>query len=62
MCNCRGNSRSAKVAREVAGYDYISPDGTSYLEANGTLLFSLAEARAEQRAHGGGTIRTVRQS
>lgn len=61
-CGCRGNRAGSKVAGEVLGYDYISPSGQSYFEANGVYLFSLPDARAEQRAHGGGTIKTIRRS
>jgi len=60
-CGCKGRTSGTVVAQEILGYDYISPEGVSYRDTNGALLFSYAEARAEQRAHGGGTIRTVRR-
>lgn len=62
-CGCRGGTRGGSSANEIIGYDYVSPDGVSYAEANGgALLSTLHEARAEQVANGGGSIRTVRKS
>jgi len=61
-CGCRG-SQGAPSPRDIVGYDYISPGGVSYRTANnGAVFMTLAEARAEQRAHGGGTIRAVYRS
>jgi hypothetical protein len=59
-CGCRKN-RPVNGIGEVVGYEYISPDGISSLAANGQLLLTLAEARVEQRVHGGGTIKTHRR-
>ena len=62
-CGCRGGTRGGVVANEVIGYDYISPSGVSYAQSNGgALLSTLQEARAEQVANSGGSIRTVRRS
>lgn len=61
-CNCGGNTRGGQTANEIIGYDYISPDQVSYFETNGAYLMTLQEARAEQRVHGGGSIRTIRAS
>lgn len=62
-CGCGGGTRGGVNSNEIIGYDYISPAGVSYRQANGgALLQSLRDARAEQVLHGGGVIRTVRRS
>jgi hypothetical protein len=45
----------------VIGYEYISPEGISSIAADGSAMLTYAEARSEQRAHGGGTIKTHRR-
>jgi hypothetical protein len=63
-CGCRGRGLSRGKGwgpNEVLGYEYISPQGVSSRPTVNDPLLSLVEARAEQRAHGGGTIKAVRQ-
>lgn len=55
-CGCRGGSRKGPAAGEIIGFDYIDPS-----ERTTTRFMLLAEARAEQRTQGGGTIRTIRR-
>lgn len=60
-CGCRSQRRSGQVG-EILGYEYVSPQGVSSLGARGESGFmSLTEARVEQRAHGGGTIKLHRR-
>lgn len=61
-CGCGGTPRNGRSNGDIVGFDYISPSGSSYYEANGAYLSSLPEARAEQRINGGGTIKTIRIS
>jgi hypothetical protein len=60
-CGCRGNARRGGWApSEILGYEYISPAGVSSRTDPGDPGMSLVEARAQQRAHGGGTIKGIR--
>jgi hypothetical protein len=59
-CGCRGRNRGGGLVGEVIGYEYISPAGVSTRIREGDSLLTLAEARVEQRAHGGGTIKAHR--
>jgi hypothetical protein len=60
-CGCRGRHRGGAQVGEIIGYEYISPAGHSSRAVDTTKLMTLAEARVEQRAHGGGTIKGHRR-
>lgn len=58
-CGC-GSSRShAAGGEEILGYRVIRPDGTLVPPETQSPFLSAPEARAEVRASGGGTVRTV---
>lgn len=61
-CGC-GSSRSRSAGgEEIVGYRVIRPDGTLVPPETQAPFFSAPEARAEVRASGGGTVRTVKRS
>lgn len=58
-CACGARARARAAGTEIVGYRVILPDGTVYPPEDQPPLFSLPEARAEVRAAGGGTVRTI---
>lgn len=58
-CGCAGRTRAAAGGFEILGYRVIRPDGTVVPPVGQPPFFSTVEARAEQRAAGGGTIERV---
>lgn len=57
-CGCSSRARAAAAGVSVSGYRVTRPDGTVVPPEGAAPFFSLAEARAEVRAAGGGTVRT----
>jgi len=60
-CGCGGSRTKAGTPKEIVGYEYINPQGVSSLSVEGAPYLTLAEARVEQRAYGGGTIKGIRR-
>lgn len=57
-CGCGKRARAAAVGKAIAGYRLTLPDGTVIPPADRSPFFSDAEARAEVRKQGGGTVTT----
>lgn len=58
-CGCSKRARAAAAGVSIVGYRVTRPDGTVIPPEESAPFFALAEARAEVRASGGGTVRTV---
>ena len=57
-CGCSSRARAAAGGVTITGYRVTRPDGTVVPPEGSSPFFSLAEARAEVRSSGGGTVRT----
>lgn len=58
-CGCAQRAKAAVAGLKIVGYRITRPDGTVVPAEDQAPFMSLAEARAEVRASGGGTVRTV---
>ncbi|WP_079618441.1 DUF7196 family protein [Mycobacteroides abscessus] len=58
-CGCGGNRSRSPGGEEILGYRVIRPDGTLVPPETQSPFLSAPEARAEVRASGGGTVRSV---
>lgn len=58
-CGCGKKLRARAAGEEILGYRITRPDGTVVPPETQAPFMSQAEARAEIRASGGGTARTV---
>lgn len=58
-CGCSKRARARAAGVEILGYRVTRPDGTVVPPEPDPPFFSLAEAKAEIRASGGGTAYTV---
>lgn len=58
-CGCSKRARARAAGVEIVGYRVTLPDRTVIPPENSAPLLSLAEARAEVRTAGGGTVRTI---
>lgn len=57
-CSCSKRARARAAGIEITGYRVTLPDGSVSPPADQPPFLSQAEARAEVRAWGGGTVRT----
>ncbi|AAN01856.1 hypothetical protein SEA_WEST99_14 [Mycobacterium phage West99] len=55
-CGCRKKS-AASPSSSITGFRYVPPDG-----GDPVTYMTIIEARAAQRANGGGTIKTLRSA
>lgn len=58
-CGCSKRARARAAGVEIAGYRVTLPNGTVVPPESDPPFFSQAEARAEVRSNGGGTIRMI---
>lgn len=60
-CNCGKGGRGmvTKTGDTTLGYRVTLPNGTTVPPENEAPFFTVLEARVEQRAAGGGTIRRI---
>lgn len=58
-CGCSARAKAAAAGVAIMGYRVTQPNGTVVPPEDQAPFFSLAEARAEVRTSGGGTVRTV---
>jgi hypothetical protein len=57
-CGCSKRARAAARGQQIAGYRVTAPNGDVIPPPPNAPFFSTAEARAEVRAQGGGTVNT----
>ena len=57
-CGCSSRARARAAGVEITGYRVTLPDGSVSPPADQAPFLSAAEAKAEVRAWGGGTVRT----
>jgi len=60
-CSCRGGVGGATSQPAILGYNYQPPAVNGVLPPVMGPYSTILEARAEQRRHGGGSIKTIRK-